>query len=130
MATFVYRDPAGWPASLPYIQKIRVSMAIHTQSGIRLHERVPMVKIMGSKHGGPQKMAKIGLQESHYNCKSPFSLFFILLLMLSLLLLFFSFNHRKSKTVQSQEMKLCTLIEIHNDHCNAVLKFWYKMQFL
>ena len=45
---FVYRDGIGWPASLPYIRKIRVSVAIGTQSGIRLHKRVPMVKIWGS----------------------------------------------------------------------------------
>ena len=45
---FVYRDGAGWPALLPCIRKIRVSMLIGTQSGIRLHERVPMVKIWGS----------------------------------------------------------------------------------
>ena len=45
---FVYRDGTGWPASLPYIWKIHVSVAIGTQSGIRLHERVPMVKIWGS----------------------------------------------------------------------------------
>ena len=37
----LYRDGTGWPASLPYIWKIRVSVAIGTQSGIRLHERVP-----------------------------------------------------------------------------------------
>ena len=42
------RDGIGWAASLPYIRKIRVSVAIGTQSGIRLHERVPMVKIWGS----------------------------------------------------------------------------------
>ena len=35
---FVYRDGMGWPASLPYIRKIHVSMAIGTQSGIRLHK--------------------------------------------------------------------------------------------
>ena len=45
---FVYRDRGGWPASLPYIRKIRVSVAIGNQSRIRLHERVPMVKIWGS----------------------------------------------------------------------------------
>ena len=45
---FVYRDGTGWPASLPYIRNIHVSVAIGTQSGIRLHERVPMVKIWGS----------------------------------------------------------------------------------
>ena len=45
---FVYRDGVGWPASLPYSWKIHVSMAICPQSGIRLHERVPMVKIWGS----------------------------------------------------------------------------------
>ena len=53
---FVYRDGTGWPASLPYIRKIHVTVVIGTQSGIRLHERVPMVKIW--------KMTKIGLQES------------------------------------------------------------------
>ena len=45
---FVYRDGTGWPASLPYIRKIRVSVAIVSQFGIRLHERVPIVKIWGS----------------------------------------------------------------------------------
>ena len=45
---FVYRDGVGWPALLPYIRKIHVSMVICTQSGIHLHERVPMVKIWGS----------------------------------------------------------------------------------
>ena len=45
---FVYRDRGGWPASLPYICKICVYVAIGTQSEIRLHERVPMVKIWGS----------------------------------------------------------------------------------
>ena len=35
----VYRDHAGWSASLPYIQKNAVSVAIYT-----LHKRVPMVK--------------------------------------------------------------------------------------
>ena len=45
---FVYRDGTGWPASLPYIRKIHVSVAIGTQSGICLHERVPIVKIWGS----------------------------------------------------------------------------------
>ena len=44
----VYRDRGGWPASLPYIRKIRISVAIGNQSRIRLHERVPMVKIWGS----------------------------------------------------------------------------------
>ena len=48
IAPFVYRDGTGWPASLPYIQKIRVSVVICTQSRISLHERVPMVKIWGS----------------------------------------------------------------------------------
>ena len=33
---FVHRDRAGWPASLPYILKICVSVAIGTQSGIIL----------------------------------------------------------------------------------------------
>ena len=49
-----YRDRGGWPALLPYIRKIRVSVAIGNQSGIRLHERVPTVKIWGSS-----KMTKI-----------------------------------------------------------------------
>ena len=55
---FVYRDGAGWPAPLPYIWKIRVSVVIgtHSSSGIRLHERVPMVKIWGT--------TKIGLNQT------------------------------------------------------------------
>ena len=42
------RDGTGWPASLPYIRKIYVFVAIGIQSLIRLHKRVPMVKIWGS----------------------------------------------------------------------------------
>ena len=45
IAPLYSRDRAGWPGSLP---KICASVAIGTQSGIRLHERVPMVKICGS----------------------------------------------------------------------------------
>ena len=56
---FVYRDGTGWPASLPYIYKICVSVAIGTQSGIRLHKGY-----LWSKYGGPQKSTKIGQQES------------------------------------------------------------------
>ena len=44
---FLYRDRAGWPASLLYIRRIRVSVAIGTQSGICLHERIPMINIWG-----------------------------------------------------------------------------------
>ena len=88
------RDRGGWPASLPYICKIHVSMAIGTQSGIHLHERVPTVKIWGSS-----KMTKIGLQES---CKSSFSQFFILLLLFFFFFIifffFFSFDKHISIT--------------------------------
>ena len=56
---FVYRDRGGWPAPLPYIRKIRVSVAIGTQSGILFTKGY-----LQSKYGGPQKMTKIGLQES------------------------------------------------------------------
>ena len=45
---FVYRDGTGWSVSLPYIRKIHVSMAIGIRAGIRLHKKVPMVKIGGS----------------------------------------------------------------------------------
>ena len=45
---FVYRDGTGWPASLPYIRKIRISVAIGIRSRICLHERLPMVKIWRS----------------------------------------------------------------------------------
>ena len=57
---FVYRDGAGWPASLPYICKICVSVAIGTQSGIRLHKMLPMVKLWGpSKNDQNQIMGKL-----------------------------------------------------------------------
>ena len=57
---FVYRDGTGWPASLPYIQKIRVSVAIGTQSGISLHKMIPMVKIWGcSKNDQNQTPGKL-----------------------------------------------------------------------
>ena len=56
---FVNRDGTGWPASLPYIQKICVSVAIGTQSGIHLHERVPIVKIWrSSKNDQNRTMGK------------------------------------------------------------------------
>ena len=45
---FVYRDCAGWPASLPYVRKFHISVVIYTQSTICLHKRVPTVKIWGS----------------------------------------------------------------------------------
>ena len=64
---FVYRDGTGWPASLPYIWKIRVSVAIGTQSGIHLHERVPMVKILGSsKHLDNRNVVKIIFTILHF----------------------------------------------------------------
>ena len=57
---FVYRDGTGWPASLPYIRKIRVSVAIGIRSGIRLHKRVPMVKIWrSSKNDQNRTMGKL-----------------------------------------------------------------------
>ena len=56
---FVYRDGTGWPASLPYIQKIHVSVAIGIPSGSRLHERVPIVKIWrSSKNDQNRTMGK------------------------------------------------------------------------
>ena len=48
---FVYRDRGGWPASLPYVRKIRVSVVIGTQSGI-----VFTKGYLWSKYGGPQKL--------------------------------------------------------------------------
>ena len=38
------RDRADWPASLPYIRKIHISVAVGTQSNLPS----PMVKIWGS----------------------------------------------------------------------------------
>ena len=75
---FVYRDHAGWPASLPYIRKICVSMEICTQSRISLHERV---KIWGSS------------KKDQYQIMGKWSKFIFIFL---LLLLFF--NSRISKT--------------------------------
>ena len=106
---FVYRDGAGWPASLSYIRKIRVSVEICTQSKIRLCERVPMVKIWGT--------TKIDLNQTTGKTLKLFSQFFIFslsLLLLLLLLICFSFNSRISKTGQSLETKLCELV----DTCN------------
>ena len=45
---FVYRDGTGWPASLPYIRKIRVSMAIGTQP-------IFTKWYLWSKYGGAKK---------------------------------------------------------------------------
>ena len=49
---------AGWPASLPYICKIRVSVAIGTQSRTRLHERVPMNKIRGTSKNDQNRIMR------------------------------------------------------------------------
>ena len=68
----LYSDRAGWPALLPYIRKMCVSVAIRTQSGICLHERVPMVKIWGSsKKIGLQKVVKIVKVHFHNSSSSP-----------------------------------------------------------
>ena len=50
---FVYRDGTGWPASLPYIRKIRISVAIVNP------ESIFTKGYLWSKYGGPQKMTKI-----------------------------------------------------------------------
>ena len=49
---FVYRDGTGWPASLPCIRKIHVSVAIGTQSGKK--------GTYGQNMGVLKKMTKIG----------------------------------------------------------------------
>ena len=69
---FVYRDRGGWPASLPYICKIRVSVAIGTQSGIRLHKRVTMLKIWGSSKNDQNQMTG-KLLKLHFHYSSSFS---------------------------------------------------------
>ena len=89
---FVYRDGTGWPASLPYIQKIRVSVAIGIRSGIRLHERVPtcIVKIWRySKNDQNRTMGK--------SLKLQKFIFIFLLLLSLLLLLLFSFSTHLSQ---------------------------------
>ena len=58
-AAFQYRDRAGWPASLPYIWKIHVSMGICTRSGIRLYKRVPVVKTQKRPKSYYRKVIKI-----------------------------------------------------------------------
>ena len=63
---FVYRDRAGWPHT------IGVSMAIGTQSGIRLHKKVHMVKIWGyqpkSHNGKIVKIVKVHFNYSSSSC--------------------------------------------------------------
>ena len=54
---FVYRDGTGWPASLPYIRKIHISVAIGTKFRIRLHERVHIVKIWVSSKNDQNRIA-------------------------------------------------------------------------
>ena len=97
---FVYRD---WPASLPYIRKIHVSVAIGTQSGICLHERVPMVKIWGSsKYDQNWTTGKLLKFE-----KFIFTILHLLLVVVLLLLLQFQLTYLKSCTELRHET-LCT----------------------
>ena len=65
------RDGIGLPASLPYIRKIHVPMAIGTQSGFCLHKRVPMVKIWGSsKNDQNQITGKVLIVKVHFHYSS------------------------------------------------------------
>ena len=79
---FVYRDRGGWPASLPYICKIRVSVAIGTQSGIRLHEKGTYGQNMGVLKKWPKsdngKVVKI-LKVHFHNSSSSLLLLLLLL---------------------------------------------------
>ena len=95
---FVYRS---WPASLPYIQKSHVSVAIHRT---RLHERVPRVKIWGSSEN-----------DQNWTTEKLLKLLVVLLLL---------FQPRYLKNCTELRNKLCIQIELHNDHCNIMLKFW------
>ena len=74
---FVHRDRAGWPASLPYICKIRVSVAMGTQSEIRLHKRVATVKLWGSSKNDRNwttvKLFKLHFHNSFSPCCSSSS---------------------------------------------------------
>ena len=87
---FVYRDGTGWPISLPYIRKIHVSVAIGTQSGIRLHKRVPMVKIWGSSKNDQNRITGKLLYIIH--------LVVVVVVLLLLLLLQFKLTYLKNRT--------------------------------
>ena len=95
----VYR---GWPASLPYIRKMHVSVAIGIQSGIRLHERVPMAKIWASSKNDQNRITG--------------KLFTIFPFVVVVLLLQFQPPYLKTRTNET-----CTLIELGDDHCNVML---------
>ena len=103
----------GWSASLPYIRKIHVSVAIGTQSGIRLHERVPMVKIWGSSPKlDYRKVVKILKVHFHYSSSILLLVVVVvvvvlLLLLLLLLLLQFRLAYLNNQTELRHET-LCT----------------------
>ena len=59
---FVYSDRGGWPASLPYICKIRVSVAMHGHS---IRNPSSRKGSYGQNMGVLKKMTEIGLQESY-----------------------------------------------------------------
>ena len=107
----------GWPASLPYIRKIRVSVAIGTQSGIRLHKRVPMVKIWGSsKYYQNWTTGKLLKFEKFIFTILHLLLVVVVVVVLLLLLLQFQLAYLKNCTELRHETLICVLIDIDNDH--------------
>ena len=73
---FVYRDRGGWPASLPYIRKIRVSVAMAINP-----ESVFTKGYLWAKYGGPKKLdhrkvvkfVKVHFHNSSFCCCSSSS---------------------------------------------------------
>ena len=99
---FVYRDGTGWPASLPYIWKIHVSVAIGTQSGIRLHKRVPMVKIWGSSKNDQNRITGklLKLQKFIFTI---LHLLVVVVVVVVVLLLQFQLTYLKNRTLLRNE---------------------------
>ena len=95
-----------WPASLPYIRKIHVSVTIGTQSGIRLHERVRMVKIWGSSKND-QNWTTGKLLKFENFIFTILHLLLVVVVVLLLLLLQFQLMYLKNCTELRHET-LCT----------------------
>ena len=68
---FVYRDGIGWPASLPYIRKIHVSVAIWNPSsrkGTSGQNMGVLKKLPKSDNGKVVKIIKVHFHYSSFCC--------------------------------------------------------------
>ena len=82
---------------------MHVSVAIGTQSGIRLHERVPMAKIWASSKNDQNRIT------------GKLLLIFTILHFVVVVLQF------QPPYLKTRTNETCTLIELGDDHCNVML---------